>query len=55
VGLGDAWLTTGRTLALQVPSALIPEEPNFVLNPAHAAMSQLHIGEPKVFHFDARL
>jgi RES domain-containing protein len=41
--LGAAWLASGRTLALVVPSAVLPltEERNVVLNPRHRALSRL--------------
>ena len=33
--LGDAWLGRGSSVALRVPSALVPGEFNCILNPAH--------------------
>ena len=33
--LGDAWLASGSSVALRVPSALAPGEFNCILNPAH--------------------
>jgi RES domain-containing protein len=33
--IGDEWLDRGLSLALQVPSVIVPEERNFLLNPAH--------------------
>ncbi|MFM8620304.1 MAG: RES family NAD+ phosphorylase [Opitutaceae bacterium] len=33
--IGDAWLEKGRSVALQVPSALVAGEFNCLLNPAH--------------------
>jgi RES domain-containing protein len=33
--VGDAWLRAGTSLALAVPSAVIPEERNVLLNPRH--------------------
>ncbi len=53
--IGDAWLTANRGLALRVPSALIPEECNVMLNPQHPAMTSVAILEAKPFHFDPRL
>lgn len=35
--LGDAWLQAAESLALRVPSAVLPQERNYVLNPAHEA------------------
>ncbi|KPC28476.1 Uncharacterized protein ABJ99_4329 [Pseudomonas syringae pv. cilantro] len=34
---GDAWLASGQSLALAVPSVIIPREQNYVLNVRHPA------------------
>jgi RES domain-containing protein len=52
---GDRWLREGLKPVLKVPSALIPEESNYLLNPAHPKFSQIEIGEPEGFAFDPRL
>jgi RES domain-containing protein len=53
--LGDDWLASCRTLALAVPSALVPEEFNYLLNPAHPAFARLRFGRPMPFLLDPRL
>jgi len=53
--LGDEWLAAGRSLALAVPSAIVPEESNYVLNPAHPAFAKLAVGTPAPFVLDPRL
>lgn len=53
--IGRAWLQTGKTVALIVPSAVVPMETNIILNPAHPDFSQLSIGQPEPFQFDGRL
>jgi len=53
--LGDAWLKDRTTLALAVPSAIIPEEMNYLLNPGHPDFGQLKILPPQAFSFDPRL
>jgi RES domain-containing protein len=53
--LGDEWLAAGRSLALAVPSAIVPEESNYVLNPAHPAFAKLDVGAPAPFVLDPRL
>lgn len=53
--LGDRFASEGLKLALQVPSVVIPEEPNFLLNPRHPAAAELEVGEPKPVVYDARL
>lgn len=52
---GTAWARSGRSLALRVPSAVVPEEWNAVLNPAHPAFPRLEIDGPRPFAFDSRL
>jgi RES domain-containing protein len=53
--IGDAWLASGRTLALAVPSAIVPEESNYLLNPAHPAFGNLKFGRSVPFLLDPRL
>ncbi len=53
--LGTAWVKAAKTVGLIVPSALIPQERNVLLNPAHADFAKLHIGPPEAFAFDSRL
>ena len=53
--LGDAWFARGRTAVLQVPSAIIPVEANFLLNPTHADFRKLRIGRSMRIAFDPRL
>lgn len=54
--LGHAWLQAGRTLALRVPSVIVPQEHNLLLNPAHPEFAQVRLAsEPEPFHFDERL
>jgi RES domain-containing protein len=52
---GDAWLSAGSTPVLQVPSAVIPEELNFLLNPQHADARRLRVVSTRKFEYDARL
>lgn len=53
--IGDAWLARGTSVALTVPSAVLPEERNVLLNPAHAAATRLRVAEQRPFRFDLRL
>ena len=52
---GDRWLDEGRSLALRVPSAVIPCERNLILNPHHPAMADLQVVAEQSFRFDPRL
>lgn len=52
---GDRWLQNASGLALAVPSALVPVEENFLLNPAHPVFAKLKVSPPLPFPFDPRL
>ena len=52
---GDEWLASGRALALAVPSTIVPEESNYLLNPTHPAFARLKFGRPMPFLVDPRL
>src|SRR5207253_1465368 len=41
---GDAWVREGRSAVLAAPSIIIPEEVNYVLNPAHPDFATIKIG-----------
>ena len=53
--LGDAWIKGLKTAILAVPSVLIPEETNFLINPAHPDFSQVQFAPAMSFEFDPRL
>ena len=52
---GDAWVRTGGSAILALPSVIISGEPNFLLNPAHADFNKIVRGTPEAFAFDPRL
>lgn len=43
---GTAWLTASRTAVLAVPSAVIPGETNYILNPAHPDFRRIVVHRP---------
>jgi RES domain-containing protein len=53
--LGDEWLRDGATALLRVPSAIVPEASNYLLNPAHADAARIAIGLALRAAFDPRL
>lgn len=53
--LGDDWVASRRSVVLRVPSALVPAESTFLLNPQHPDFSKLCIGKAVPFQFDPRL
>lgn len=52
---GDTWARERRSLALRVPSAVIPSEFNLLLNPKHADIEQIARVDQQPFVFDPRL
>lgn len=53
--IGDLWLDGAQQAVLQVPSVIVPEEYNFLINPAHPDFAAFRIGEPEIILFDPRL
>jgi len=53
--IGAAWIAAGDSACLEVPSAVVPGERNFLLNPRHADFAKLAIGPAEPFTFDERL
>jgi RES domain-containing protein len=53
--IGDQWAADATSAVLRVPSALVPDESNFLLNPLHPDFGRLVIGKPISFRFDPRL
>ena len=53
--LGDQWITDAHACVLAVPSAIVPEEVNYLLNPAHPDFAKLKISAPEAFALDPRL
>ena len=53
--IGDEWLRLKASPVLRVPSVIIPDDSNFLLDPAHADFAKLSIGRPEDFWVDPRL
>jgi len=52
--LGDSFVTARSHLALKVPSAIVPGDYNFLVNPFHPLSTELQITEAVPFEFDSR-
>lgn len=52
--VGDNWLQSRKTLLFEVPSVLIPERRNFLINPLHPEMKKLRITARYSHPFDQR-
>lgn len=53
--IGDSWLDEKRSLALCIPSVIVPSEWNVLLNPEHPAYGEVDVGNPTIAPFDPRL
>jgi RES domain-containing protein len=52
---GGEWVASGRSPLLRVPSALVPREANYVVNPAHPDTQRIRVSPPEPLEWDARL
>ncbi len=53
--LGAQWAKSGKSLLLRVPSAVVEQEYNILINPLHSAMPRVVLKEVAAFEFDKRL
>jgi RES domain-containing protein len=52
---GDAWAADAATLLAEVPSVVIPEASNVLINPVHAALPTLRVTRVRRWTYDGRL
>lgn len=50
----DHWLKTEQSIALGVPSAIVPQEINYLINPLHPDFQDVKIKNIEKFTFDER-
>jgi RES domain-containing protein len=53
--IGSEWIRQSTTAILAVPSAVIPSETNYLLNPTHPDFKKIIIGKALPFITDSRL
>ena len=53
--IGDAFLRDNKYLLLQVPSAIVKTESNFIINPLYKDFKKVKLISSKPFEFDGRL
>lgn len=53
--IGDQFIKNNESLMLKVPSAVVPEEHNFLLNPLHKDFKQIKIISAELLNLDKRL
>ncbi len=52
---GTRWLSSGESLTLKVPSAIVPNEHIYIVNPRHVAHKNVKIIKREIFRPDNRL
>lgn len=52
---GDRWVASGGSAVLAVPSVIVPQERNYLLNPAHPDFRTIRISEAEPLDMDVRL
>ena len=52
---GDQWVLNKQSLILEAPSAVMPLESNYILNPAHQVMARVSIISTTVYVWDRRM
>lgn len=52
--VGDRWLREHRSAVLRVPSVVVPQENNYLINPRHSRFEEIEAGEPIPAPVDAR-
>lgn len=55
IDFGNAWLETRAAALLEVPSVIVPEECNVLINPAHPDAKRLRAEVTRQFVYDPRL
>ena len=53
--LGDEWVTSNRSCLVKVPSAIIHQEFNYLINVKHPDFRNIRIADTEEFTFDPRL
>lgn len=52
---GTAWVRSGKSLLARVPSVVVPEESNVLINPAHESITGVRAMKLRKWLYDARL
>ncbi|MDR9365100.1 MAG: RES family NAD+ phosphorylase [Balneolaceae bacterium] len=53
--IGDGWVDNAESLLLEVPSSIIRDESNILINPYHPEFSTIEVQNITSFSFDERL
>ena len=52
---GDAWLQAATSVLLEVPSVIVPEESNVLINPLHPDASRIKAAKLRPWFYDQRM
>jgi RES domain-containing protein len=55
IAWGSAWATSARTLLADVPSVIVPEESNVLINPRHASAADITAVVRRRWAYDGRM
>jgi RES domain-containing protein len=55
IDAGTDWANSGRSALLVVPSVIVPEETNVLINPAHADAAKIQATKIRKWTYDGRL
>lgn len=53
--IGDNWLSEMKAAILKVPSAVVPREFNYLINPEHPGAQDISVEHNEMFQYDPRL
>ncbi|WP_291909783.1 RES family NAD+ phosphorylase [Chitinophaga sp. CB10] len=53
--IGDEWIETAKYPVLKIPSVIIADEYNFLINPEHPEAAEILVRKTQPFQFDQRL
>jgi RES domain-containing protein len=52
---GDKWINDNSSVILEVPSAIVKDENNFLINPSHDDFKEVRLVHTEPFFFDPRI
>ncbi len=55
IALGERWIKSGISAILRVPSIIVPEELNVLINPAHPDAAKIKAQKIRRYVYDARM
>lgn len=55
IGWGNEWADSANSLIAEVPSVVVPEEPNILINPRHRDARRLRARKVRRWTYDPRL